>query len=268
MRSTLQYIWTIVYIVWAMTNNYVGTWAWALETEGSLRRQDRVRLVLQGVSAQLARIPSQWRSQIFGEHASLELVDPPDSGLARTADERVRELSSPALYGHCVRTWAFATLFAQRDRIEHDPELLYLACMLHDLGLTEQHWGADPHAKCFAVEGARAAHAIVHEHGASEQRAQKVAEAISLHLNVTVPLRLGAEAHLLSKGVSLDVVGRRLHQIPPPTTQDVDGRWPRTGMAEELVTSTASQARLRPQSRAALLHRLGFAKLVRANPLG
>ena len=246
---------------------YVGTWEWALETGGALRRQDRIRLVLQGVSARLARVPSQWRSRVLGERASLELPDPPDSALAREADERVRELSSPALYGHCARTWAFATLFAQRDRVAHDPELLYLACMLHDLGLTEQHWGRDARARCFAVEGAHAAHAIVHAHGASETRARGVAEAISLHLNVTVPARLGAEAHLLSKGVSLDVVGRRLHQIQPGAAAKVDERWPRDGFAGDLAAATAKQARLRTQSRSALLHKLGFTKLVEGNPL-
>src|SRR5579859_3542935 len=56
------------------------------------------------------------------------------------------------------------------------------------------------------------AHAFVHGAGAMA-RARTVAEAISLHLNIAVPARLGAEAHLLSKGVSLDVVGRRLHEI-------------------------------------------------------
>jgi hypothetical protein len=226
-----------------------------------------MRLVLQGVAARLEQVPSQWRSRILGEHASLNLLDLPDSELAREADERVRELSSPALYGHCARTWAFATLFAQRDRVAHDPELLYLACMLHDLGLTEQHWGRDAQAKCFAVEGARAAHAIVHNHGASEARAQSVAEAISLHLNITVPARLGAEAHLLSKGVSLDVVGRRLHQISPAAVASVDGRWPREGFAGELAAVTAQQARLRTESRSALLHKLGFVKLIEGNPL-
>jgi hypothetical protein len=125
--------------------HYVGTWDWALQTEGSLRRRDRIRLISQGVSARLERIPSQWRSKIFGEHASLRLPDPPDSALAREAERRVRELSSPALYGHCARTWAFAELFSQRDRVKHDGELLYLACMLHDLGLTEKHWGHDTH---------------------------------------------------------------------------------------------------------------------------
>src|SRR5665213_171205 len=175
-----------------MTTSYVGTWQWAQETQGSLRRQDRMRLLGQGIAARLARMPSQWRSGILGENASLTLPTPPDSALARAADERASELSSPALYGHCLRTWAFATLFAQRDRIEHDEELLYVACVLHDLGLTDKHWGSDPHAKCFAVEGARAAYALVHEHGASDEQARKVAEAITLHLNVTVPARLGA----------------------------------------------------------------------------
>jgi hypothetical protein len=247
--------------------SYVGTWEWALETEGSLRRQDRIRLIGQGVSARLERIPSQWRSNIFGERASLRLPVPPDSALAREAEEHVRELSSPALYGHCARTWAFAELFSQRDRVKHDAELLYLACMLHDLGLTEKHWGCDTHAKCFAVEGARAAHELVHASGASEERARKVAETISLHLNVNVPARLGAEAHLLSKGVSLDVVGRRLHQIAPPTTLEVNKRWPRDGFASELAASTTKQAQMRPGSRSGLLHKLGFVKLIDGNPL-
>lgn len=247
--------------------SYVGTWQWAQETNGTLRRGDRIRLIGQGVMARLARVPSQWRSQLLGENAHLELPTLPDSQLAREAEERLRELSSPALYGHCLRTWAFAALFAQRDRTEHDEELLYLACLLHDLGLTEKHWGVEPHAKCFAVEGARAAHGFLHQRGASEERARGVAEAISLHLNVTLPARLGPEANLLSKGVSLDVVGRRLHQIAQPTLRRVAERWPRGGFAEELIELTTKQAQMRPSSRSALLHGLGFVGLIEGNPL-
>jgi hypothetical protein len=245
----------------------VGTWEWALQTQGSLSRADRVTLVAQGVRARLARLPSSWRTRLFGEHAVLEPPAPPDSTIARAAEECARELSSPGLYGHCLRTWAFAALFAQRDRIAHDQELLYLACVLHDLGLTPAHNGHEPRARCFAVEGARAAHALVLSHGAGQERARSVAEAISLHLNVTVPAKLGAEAHLLSKGVSLDVVGRRLHQIPSEATAAVLARWPRDGFSAELTRSTTEQARIRPQSRAALLHRLGFVDLIESNPL-
>ncbi|HEY2216635.1 MAG TPA: HD domain-containing protein [Solirubrobacteraceae bacterium] len=248
--------------------SHVGTLEWAHATGGALRRRDRARLIGQAVAAQLARLPSQWRSRIVGDRFSLTSPTPPDSALARAADERVRELSSPALYGHCARTWAYAALFAERDRVAHDAELLYLACMLHDLGLTKPHWGRDPHAKCFAVEGAYAAQAFIGQReNANEQRASEVAEAISLHLNVDVPARLGVEARLLSKGVSLDVVGRRLDQLPTHATQGVEQRWPRGELAVELIAATGEQARLRPRSRSALLHGLGFPKLIEGNPL-
>jgi hypothetical protein len=207
------------------------------------------------------------RREAVGERPSLALPDPPDSALSLLAEERARELSAPALYAHCLRTWAFAVLFAQRDRIDHDGELLYLACVLHDLGLTAAHDQRDPTAACFAVEGARAAHELLCGQGEAEDRAATVAQAITLHLNVTVPKRLGAEAHLLSKGVSLDTIGRRLHRLPGARVCDVEERWPREGFAEHLASATGRQAKIRPQSRSALLHRLGFAELLLANPL-
>jgi hypothetical protein len=43
--------------------------------------------------------------------------------------------------------------------------------------------------------------------------------------------------------------------------------WPRAGFGVELVEATTEQAQIRPHSRAALLHRLGFAKLIEGNPL-
>jgi hypothetical protein len=245
----------------------VGSWAWAERTHGRLGRRDRAELLRQGVLARLSALPRPWREDLLKDARSLALPVPPDSRLAREADDRVRELSGPVLYGHCLRTWAFAELFAQRDRVDHDEELLYVACVLHDLGLTVSHSGRDSTAACFAVEGARTAHAMVLGHGEAEDRARAVAEAISLHLNIDVHERFGAIATLLSKGVTLDVVGRRMEQIPRSNIVEVIARWPRDGSGELLLTATKRQAELRPQSRAALLHRLGFAKLVSANPL-
>jgi hypothetical protein len=245
----------------------VGTWGWAQRTHGRLSRRDRAHLLRQGVLAHLGRLPASLRREAFGEGAALVLPDPPDSALSLLAEERARELSAPALYAHCLRTWAFAVLFAQRDRISYDEELLYLACVLHDLGLTTAHDQRDSTAACFAVEGARAANELLCRHGERKDRAATVAQAITLHLNVSVPKRLGAEAHLLSRGVSLDTIGRRLHRLPGARVGDVNERWPRDGFAEHLLSATRRQAEIRPQSRSALLHRLGFAGLLLANPL-
>ncbi len=244
----------------------VGTWAWAQQTHGRLRRRDRAELLRQGVLARVGQLPARLRGAAC-ENLSIEVPAPPDSAMSRLADERVRELSSPELYGHCLRTWAFAAMFAARGRVKHDAELLFLACILHDLGLTSAHDGIDRTARCFAVEGARAAHELICSHGCSEGRARTVAEAISLHLNVTVPACAGAEAQLLSKGVSLDTIGRRLHELPLASVCIVDERWARAGFTEFLLAATGRQAEIRGQSRAAFLRRLGFADLLRANPL-
>jgi hypothetical protein len=241
----------------------VGTWAWAQETDGRLRRRDRAELIRQGVLARL----EQLRKTGPVQGLVLDFPAPPDSSLARAAEERVRELSVPVLYAHCLRTWAFSAMFGAAEHVKHDPELLYLACLLHDLGLTDAHDGHDPNAGCFAVEGGRAAHELVCRHGATQDAAATVAEAISLHLNSNVPSERGPEAYLLSRGVTLDTVGRRLNEIPAESIQAVDGRWGRDGCAEYLAEATARQAQLRPQSRSALLARLGFAGLLRRNPL-
>jgi hypothetical protein len=246
----------------------VGTWSWAEQTQGCLRRRDRIELARQAVLAQLERIPGPWRKSLLDGSRPPRLPDPPDSQLARAAEERVRDSSHPGLYAHCMRTWLFATLFADRDRLEHDPEPLYLACALHDLGLTDAHDRRDPSAECFAVEGARAAHRLLCAGGESEERARVVAEAITLHLNITVPARLGAEAHLLNKGAWLDVAGRSAYRLPNDTLRAIVRRWPRDQLAESLFAANAAQARARPRSRAAFILGLpGAARVVAANPL-
>jgi hypothetical protein len=91
----------------------VGTWAWAERTNGRLRRRDRAELLRQGVLARLSALPARVTRRL-NDGPALEIPTPPDSALALLADERVRELSVPELYGHCLRTWAFAAMFAAR----------------------------------------------------------------------------------------------------------------------------------------------------------
>jgi hypothetical protein len=245
----------------------IGSWAWAQETGGRLSRRNQAELVRQGVVARLALLPGPWRRSLVRDGRSLRLSPQPDTTLAREAEQYVREWSSPVLHGHCLRTWAFADLFAQAQDVKHDEELLYVACLLHDLGLTEPHEGRDRTARCFAVEGARGAHALVCQHEGSEHKAELVAQAISLHLNIKVPDRFGPVATLLHQGVALDAVGRWAERLPAGALGAVNQLWPREGSGDELVAATRRQAQLRPRSRAALLHKLGFAGLVAANPL-
>jgi hypothetical protein len=243
---------------------YVGTWKWAQQTNGTLRRGDRARLVAQGALAQLERLPAPWRRAA----AEVTIPNPPGSSLAEQAEEHCRDLSPVGLHLHCLRTWAFGSLLAQAQRIDHDPELHWVGSMLHDLGLTEAHDRTDPTAECFAVEGGRAAHDFIRGHGGTESAALTVGEAICLHLDFTVPERFGGEAILLNRGAWLDVAGRRAGLLPQSVLEEVVGRWPRDGLGATLFEGVRRQAAARPGSRSALAQRLpGAEKILDANPL-
>ena len=241
-----------------------GSLEWGRVSGGRLSRSERWSLVLQALTAQLqlagqsclrllglgsARLPAAaWRG--------LEL---PDSPLARSAEELCRSVSPTFLVDHCLRSFAWGTLLAQRDDLRFDPEVFYLACMLHDLGLTD-YARPDDGQVCFAVSGAAAAFEFL---GGSAQ-AERVAEAISLHLNVKVGLDCGTEAHLLRQGTGLDVVGIRLHEISPQARARVLERYGRQGFSGQIAKSLGCACH--PGSRTELLCQLGFLCMIRRSP--
>jgi len=252
-----------------MSRHPTGTLGWARSTGGALDRRARFEQLRHAVVARLATLgPGGRRGARLDRAGGLELPErEPDSELCRSALELCLEASSEALTAHCLRTWLFSTLFAARDRLAYDEEVLYVACLLHDLGLTPAHWQRDERACCFAVEGAFAAEQFSVERGESPERAERIAEAIVCHLNVRVPVECGPETRLLHAGVGLDAVGRRLDDLDRAPVAAVLARHPRTGMASELSDLTLAQAKVRPGSRIALFTRFGFQGMVRANPL-
>lgn len=160
-----------------------------------------------------------------------------------------------------------AHLVAQSEQIKFDEELLFVASVLHDLGLTESRKCKEPACACFAVEGARAAEQFAAEIGWENERRERLSEAISLHLNVRVGLHYGPEAHLLHEGAALDVIGARIRELHPASVESVLKQYPRVTFKQEMSAAMKEQARERPHSRAAFLVGLGFVGMIRSAPL-
>ncbi|MGW1617290.1 HD domain-containing protein [Streptomyces sp. NPDC002285] len=171
-----------------------------------------------------------------------------------------------ALLAHCLRSWLLGDLIAQLDQIAFDPELLYIACLLHDLALTESH-RPTARDRCFAVHGGTVARDLLADWGAEPAFAEQVAEAITLHMNAQVPVGRGAEAHLLHDAAHLDVVGTRLTEIPRSALRSVVRAHPRQGFAAEFGRLMKHEAATRPRSRAALGWRMGMRLPLHCNPL-
>lgn len=249
----------------------VGTYRWSV-SGGKLRRQDRVRLIGQALLTRIAGLSLHARNRLGFTDTRLQRINLgairiPDSPVAQRATAHAKALSEPWLYNHCVRTYLWGAMLAQSDRIPFDEELLYVASILHDLGLTDAHRCQGQSCACFAVAGARAAQTFVSNMGWERERTQRLAEAISLHLNVRVGLTHGPEAHLLQAGAGLDLVGARVQEIGQANVSAVLLAHPRLGVQDGFVTTMKEQAREQPESRAAFLVGLGFIGLIRGGPL-
>lgn len=246
----------------------VGSWRWS-QRGGELVGTDRLQLMAQALLTQLASLPRALRKRLGWPDGQLARIQPgelklPDSVFAREAHDHAAALSTAWLLNHCLRTYAWAAMLGQITRLPVDEELLYCACLLHDIGLTSAHDGHDPGCSCFAVEGARAAHAFAAQRGWPQARCDRLAEAITLHLNVRVGIGHGPEAHLLHEGAALDVIGARAGELPRQDRHAIESRYPRLEFATAMPATMQRQARLRPRSRAAFLVGVGFTRMIRS----
>jgi len=247
----------------------LGTVAWARAGHGRLTAGEQVREAATAAGVLLGTVPERLRRLLglpnpAAVEVAVEELAIPDSAVATEAEELCRESSSPMLFNHCLRTFAWASILGRRDRLRPDPELLYVAAMLHDLALTDRFRDYAP-MPCFGARAGILAFDWTRERGWEEDRSATVADAISLHLNARVRAERGPEAQLLQAGAGLDVIGLRHGDIHPATVRAVLDRYPREHLKRDGVG--LFEAESHPGTRAHFLNRrLMFGTLVRLAP--
>ncbi|MDN3519127.1 HD domain-containing protein [Aquisalimonas lutea] len=254
-----------------MARATMGSLEWGERTHGILSRPEQMRLVAGLVRAQVTEKLSRLIAR-FGVHdrridrVDLDAVTIPDSAAANAAMDLVHRHHSDALRLHCLRTYYFAAVWSQFHGLRVDTEALYVASLLHDLGLADGF--RDQSACCgFAVVGARSARQFAADQGWEERRRRLVYEAISYHLNPYLSLsRHDPEAACLQRGAHLDVIGTGAHLLPRGILDAVHDLCPRAGFRDEIL-ETMSAMQHAPGSRASVLVNLGFLKMAAQNPL-
>jgi hypothetical protein len=186
----------------------------------------------------------------------------PDSRLARQAEDLIRAVQPLFLTNHAFRSHFFAVALADRDQIGFDTELLYVASLLHDIGLVEEF---DTGA-CFEEDGAAAAARLASLEGWPQERCDALAEAIRLHVATKVELANGPEAFLLWHSTGLDVGGDRHGDVSPPTMSAVLAAYPRLDFKEGFTELIADQAGRKPGCWAARAIRAGIRDRIAAAP--
>jgi hypothetical protein len=244
----------------------VGSLEWARRTHGRLSARDRAELVAQGVRRQAAALLPRAGARAAAS-LDLDAYRPPDSAAAREVEELCREVSEPFLETHCHRTHLWGVVIGRAESIEFDEEILYVACLTHDLGLTDRFRGHDETAECFSLDSASGCRELAERHGWERARSNTAQEAITLHLNAAVPLARGPEAHLLQLGAALDVTGSRFGEVGRGTRDAILARHPRHDMKQGFAALMDEELVRHPRSRPAFLtKRLGLKRLIQRAP--
>ncbi|RKT02868.1 HD domain-containing protein [Streptomyces sp. 3211.6] len=178
---------------------------------------------------------------------SLLLPALPDTPVAVSAVAYVRSCESEPTANHSIRSYVFAALLAEHEGLkpgaDFDPDLLFHACVLHDLGTSS----AAPGAERFEVEGADMAARFLTGHGYDAQAVDLVWEAIALHATPGIAERRGVLAYLTRRGIGVDF-GIGAEFMTDAQGAAVHHEHPRLDMVTALVDEIVRHAARSPQA--------------------
>jgi hypothetical protein len=170
---------------------------------------------------------------------AVELPPLPDSPAAKRAIDVVFDNESESLANHSVRCYLFTIVAAehqQEDLTEEDRELLFFANVLHDMGTTDLLRG-EPR---FELQGADYAADFLRQEGMSDERIDKVWEAISLHTTPEIPFRRGPVSRLTAQGIYMDF-GFGTDPVSDEMAAALFERYPRLDLTKTFVERMVEQ---------------------------
>ncbi len=172
-------------------------------------------------------------------------ITSPDSVLAQKAAMLAEEVHTVPMLNHVHRTWWFAEFLGRKRGLNYDRELVYIASILHDLGLTPQYTAENR----FEVDGADAASQFLRTGGYPEAKIKLLWDVIAFHSSAGVDIaeRREPEVALVHMGAHLDVLGMRIEEISPQLIDDTLELYPRNGFKEAFTIALAENARRKPQ---------------------
>lgn len=170
----------------------------------------------------------------------------PDSELARDVTQLIRETESDLLFHHSARVYFWGALTGNRMGLGFDHELLYVASMFHDVGLTARYENSYFR---FEVDGANAARDFLQTRGISERDIETVWNAVALHTTPGIPQFMRPEIALVQAGAGMDVTGRNYDQFSEMQREAVIAAFPRErDFKHEIIDAFYQGMKHRPDS--------------------
>ena len=166
-----------------------------------------------------------------------------DSEIALKAIGLAQSTCTPYLFNHVVRTFLFSSLTGHALGQRFDEELLFLACILHDLGLTERFQGDLP----FEIQGAEAARRFLEGNAYTTEGTEIVWDGIAMHASALGQFKR-PEIALVGEGAGADVLGPDFSQIKRSDVAEIMKAFPRLGFKVAFLQTCGEVVRKHPRS--------------------
>jgi HD domain-containing protein len=173
-------------------------------------------------------------------------ISVPDTRLAREAAALARTALPVEIFNHSLRTYLFAELIAKAKKIDHDAEIVYVASILHDTGMSPKYMSDH---QPFEVDGANVARKLLAKHAVSDVRASLAWDAVALHDNGGIASHKQPEVMLVNAGVGADF-GGYLDLMSRRQIVRVLKAAPRTRFIDVFINATALVAKHKPEASA------------------
>lgn len=158
------------------------------------------------------------------------------------ADEAVAfaaEHLSAHVFGHSARSFLYARPTARSRGLEagtdYDEELVFLVCLLHDLGMS----GIGDGDQRFELDGADVAQRFLRDRGVPGGRVDAVWTGIALHTSDGIAARVSPEAAVAQLGIGTDILGLGRAALPDDLVASAERSFPRHDLgyrfAEDLI---------------------------------
>ena len=179
----------------------------------------------------------------------------PATPAADAASTVTRHHAGPALANHAGRSYWWAAHLAASSGLDVDAELLWVAALLHDLGLEAPF---DSHRLPFEEVGGQVGWVFAIGAGWSPDRATRLSEVIERHMHAEVDPAVDPEGHVLEVATSFDIRGARPELWDERLVAEVLAALPRLDLATRFTACLAEQAVRKPGSEAARAVRSGL----------
>ncbi|GAB24968.1 MAG TPA: HD domain-containing protein [Gordonia polyisoprenivorans] len=186
----------------------------------------------------------------------------PSTAAARGALEVATEYCTPALLNHSLRSYVWAAAHAHACHLQLDHELLYVAALLHDIGLVAEF---DNHSLAFEDAGGHIASVLTAGAGWDITRRARARKIIVEHMAPEQP-NTDEESRVLWLATGYEISGAPLPMDTGFRAEVLD-RYPRLDIASEFSTNLRDQAGRKPGCAAAHAVADDILTRIAANPL-